>query len=117
MPPTFDSGWTVDTLRIYLEALLAANQRNLENLFSAKDLRDQQRFDAQQKALTDALLAAEKAVAAALTAADTAVNKAEQAAERRLDGVNTGIGKSWGFALSVLSIFVAASSFAVHFIH
>jgi len=81
--------------------------RNLENLFSQKDLRDQQRFDAQQKALTDALLAAEKAVAAALTAADTAVNKAEQASERRLDGVNNGMGKSWAMLVSIVSIFIA----------
>jgi len=71
------SGWTVDTLRAHMAALMAE-----------KDLRDQQRFDAQQLALRDALTAQEKAVNAALTAAEQAVQKAEGAAEKRFDAVN-----------------------------
>jgi hypothetical protein len=52
------------------------------------DLRYQQRFDAQTRALEAALLAAEKAVGTALTAAEKAVNKAEIAAEKRFESVN-----------------------------
>lgn len=57
-------------------------------LLTEMDLRYQQRFDAQTRALEAALLAAEKAVGTALTAAEKAVNKAEFAAEKRFEGVN-----------------------------
>jgi hypothetical protein len=60
----------------------------MEALLIASDLRHQQRFDAQEKAVRDALAAAEKAVAAAMSAASLAVTKAEVAAEKRLDSVN-----------------------------
>jgi len=60
------SGWTVDTLRSHLLAK-----------FDEKDLRDEQRFQAQQDAIQQALDAAEKAVA-----------KAETATEKRFDSVN-----------------------------
>ncbi len=56
--------------------------------FNEADLRYQQRFDAQQKAVQDALQAAEKAVSAALANADRAVLKAESAAEKRFESVN-----------------------------
>jgi hypothetical protein len=46
-------------------------------LLAAKDLRDEQRFEAQSSAIAAALLAAEKAV-----------TKAETATERRFEGVN-----------------------------
>lgn len=52
------------------------------------DLRYQQRFDAQQRALDAALLAAEKAVQSALVAAEKAVTKAEVSTERRIEGLN-----------------------------
>lgn len=71
------SGWTVDTVHEHLTAL-----------YREKDLRDQQRFDAQQLALRDALISQEKAVNAALSAAQEAVQKAETAAEKRFDSVN-----------------------------
>jgi len=71
------SGWTVDTLHSHLLAMLRE-----------KDIRDNQRFEAQQLALRDALTAQEKAVNAALLAAQTAVQKAESAAERRFESVN-----------------------------
>lgn len=63
---TSPEGWTVSTLREYLMALLAE-----------ADLRYQQRFDAQTKAVEAALLAAKEAVI-----------KAELAMEKRFDGVN-----------------------------
>lgn len=57
-------------------------------LLNEMDLRYQQRYDAQTKALEAALLAADKAVQAALLAAEKAVIKAETAAERRFESVN-----------------------------
>jgi hypothetical protein len=60
------SGWTFETLKEHLQALMAE-----------RDQRNQQRFDGQ-----------EKAVAAALQAAEKAVQKAETAAEKRFDSVN-----------------------------
>jgi hypothetical protein len=57
-------------------------------ILDERDLRYQQRFDAQQEALNAALLAAKEAVQTALTAAEKAVIKAETAAERRFESVN-----------------------------
>jgi hypothetical protein len=57
-------------------------------LLAEKDLRDQQRFDGQQQALTAALLAADTAVRAAQAAAEKAVAKAEAATEKRFESVN-----------------------------
>lgn len=71
------SGWTVDTLK-----------ENIDGQLAGMDLRYQQRYDAQIKALDAALLAAEKAVQTALTAAEKAVTKAEVAAEKRFEAVN-----------------------------
>ena len=71
------SAFTVDSLH------------HLMNIrFAEKDRRDEQRFEAQQLALRDALIAQEKAVNAALMAAQQAVTKAEIAAEKRFDSVN-----------------------------
>jgi pyruvate-formate lyase len=52
------------------------------------DLRYQQRFDAQQKALEAALLSQEKAVQTAMTASEKATTKSELAAEKRFDSNN-----------------------------
>lgn len=60
----------------------------IDRVLADKDLRDQQRYDAQTKALEAAMVAADKAVQAALLAAEKAVNKAEVAAERRFESVN-----------------------------
>lgn len=60
------SGWTFETLKEHLQALMAE-----------RDHRNQQRFDGQ-----------EKAVAAALQAAKEAVEKAETAANKRFDSAN-----------------------------
>lgn len=82
------SGWTTDTLRAYIERLISEHDRRFTDLMAAKDLRDGQRFDAQQLALRDALAAQEKAVNTALMNAQTAVQKAEMAAERRFEAQN-----------------------------
>lgn len=71
------SEWTVDTLREHMAALLVE-----------VDLRYQQRFDAQQRALDAALLSAKEAVQAALQAAKEAVRKAEDSTEKRLGLLN-----------------------------
>ena len=71
------SEWTVDTLREHLETVL-----------SERDLRLQQRFDAQQAALDAAMIAAKEAVATAMTAAKEATAKAELAADKRFEAVN-----------------------------
>lgn len=71
------SGWTTDTLHSHLLRILTET-----------DLRYQQRYESQQKAITDALLAQKEAVSAALAAADRALVKAEMASEKRFEGVN-----------------------------
>jgi hypothetical protein len=71
------SGWTIDTLREHVEALLGE-----------KDLRDQQRYDSQVKALEAALTAQQEAVRAAMAAAERAGEKVEIASEKRFDQVN-----------------------------
>lgn len=72
-----DSPWSLETLRIYLEAQVAS-----------LSVLTQQRFEDRDKAVQAALLSADRAVAAALTAAKEAVGKAEVAQEKRLDSVN-----------------------------
>ncbi len=108
---------TIDTLREMVGQHFVGNEKNVDQRFSdlvlrvdrlgiefdnklrEADLRYQQRFDAQGKALEAALTAADKAVTAALTAAkqlvdvalaaaDKAVSKAEVASEKRFEGVN-----------------------------
>ena len=60
----------------------------VRELLAEMNLRYQQRFDAQTKAIDAAMVASEKAINAALTAAEKAVTKAENATERRFEGVN-----------------------------
>lgn len=61
-----DEGWTIDTLRLHLEALIEANDRRYEQRFKDSGT----------------------AVGAALSAAKEAVVKAETAAEKRFESVN-----------------------------
>ncbi len=71
------SAWTVDSLKELMMAVLEEMDRRYE-----------QRFEAQQVALRDALISSEKAVNAALNAAERAVSKAELASERRFESIN-----------------------------
>jgi formate dehydrogenase maturation protein FdhE len=80
--------WTTETLRVHLERLLAERSHRVESLMAEKNLRDQQRFEAQEKALADALLAVEKSTQATFVAADRATTKAEMAADERFKAVN-----------------------------
>jgi hypothetical protein len=76
------SGFIIEQLMRFVSSKFADMDQQYSALRTADDLRYQQRFDAQQKALEAAALAAEKAVNAALAAAEKAVNAAQQAAEK-----------------------------------
>lgn len=78
------SAWTNDTVLEHLRSYISSVQQIMDE----RDRRYEQRFVAQEKAVTDALTSAEKAVAAALAAAEKAVSKAEMATEKRFDNVN-----------------------------
>ena len=67
---------------------LHALKSGVDETLKGMDLRYQQRFDAQAKALEAAFQAAKEAVQAALSAADRAVSKAELAADKRFESVN-----------------------------
>lgn len=56
------SGWSVDTLKEFLLALISETKASLVAADAAADVRNEQRFVAQQLAVKDALLNAEKAV-------------------------------------------------------
>jgi hypothetical protein len=70
-------GWTITTVLTYLSDIIGSNDRRYDQRFNDMHAINNQRFEAQ-----------EKAVMAAMQAASTAVSKAEVAAEKRLDAVN-----------------------------
>lgn len=85
--------------REHLLALLHEQDRRVTAVLAEMDLRNQQRYDsqtkavdsafiAQQTAMQAALAAADRAVTTAMLAAEKAVSKAEAAAEKRFDSVN-----------------------------
>ena len=76
------SGWSVDTLKEYADRRIDQSERLLQGADAAAELRNDQRFTAQQQAIKDALIAQKEAVAAALAAAEKAVLVAEQNAEK-----------------------------------
>lgn len=71
-----------------LERLLLMQREFFEKLMRESDLRYEQRFKAQNEAVSTAMVAAEKAVNAALISAERAVSKAEIAADKRFEAVN-----------------------------
>lgn len=71
------SGWTYKTLKHYLDARIKAAEKSFAALMHEREVRNNQRFDAQ-----------EKAVKAALDAAKEATGKAETAADKRFNGLN-----------------------------
>ena len=71
-----------------LEAQLKGLDEKYRLLLNEAEKRNEQRFEAQQIAITTAMIAQEKAVLAAMTSAEKAVTKAELAAERRFESVN-----------------------------
>lgn len=82
------SGWTTDTLKDHLSALIGVTETRLEAADQAAELRNEQRFIAQQQAIKDALISQKEAVAAALVAAEKAVLVAETNSEKWRDNSN-----------------------------
>lgn len=94
--------WTVDLLNIYLSKLM-----------DERDIKYQQRWEAQEKALESALSAAEKAVAAALISAEKAVAMAFNAQEKSVAaalsaaesaGKKSGLNDGWVILLGIASV-------------
>lgn len=76
------SAWQVDTLKEHLVSLIQETEKRLSAVDVAAELRNEQRFTAQQQAIKDALISQKEAVAAALVAAEKAVLVAENNAEK-----------------------------------
>ncbi len=70
-------GWTVETLKEYIESLLAERAVRIE-----------QRIDTIESSIALGFTQSANAVKSALDAADRAVQKAETAAEKRFESVN-----------------------------
>jgi len=82
------SGWTIDTLRTYLETLLRDLSAKLDERYATQTKATDAAFVAQQTAMKTAFDAADKAVQAALTASKEASDKAETAAGERFRAGN-----------------------------
>lgn len=83
-----DPGWTVNTLRVYLERRIDDLNTKLEERYATQTRAVERALEAQQTAMAAALTAAETAVSKALESAEKAVSKAEVAAEGRFAAVN-----------------------------
>lgn len=77
-----ESGWSVDTLKEFLLALISETKATLMAADAAADVRNEQRFTAQQQAIKDALISQKEGVASALVAAEKAVLVAETNSEK-----------------------------------
>jgi small-conductance mechanosensitive channel len=82
------SGWTVDTLKEYMDTQFTGLRDLLSERYETQTKAVESAFLAQQTAMQAALTAAERAVATALLSAEKAVGKAEVAAEKRFESVN-----------------------------
>lgn len=76
------SAWTTDTVLAHLIVKMEEVEKRLTASDAAAELRNEQRFTAQQQAIKDALISQKEAVAAALVAAEKAVLVAENNAEK-----------------------------------
>jgi hypothetical protein len=81
------------SLKEYVEKLSAWLKEHFQALFDERDKREQQRFEAQQQAIKDALISQEKAVAAALAAAKEAVTENKLNQKQQLEAHNGLIRK------------------------
>lgn len=82
------SGWTVDTLKEFMQAKLAdAKDQQQAQMADMRAMLDERAANG-TKAIDAALVAADKLVQQALASAEKAVTKAETASEKRLEGVN-----------------------------
>jgi hypothetical protein len=82
------SGWTTDTLHIYMQVQIDDLIRMLDERYVTQTKALDAAFVAQQTAMQTAFKSADTAVAAALLSAEKAVTKAEVASEKRFESVN-----------------------------
>src|ERR1700721_2104400 len=110
------SQFIVKQLMQFVASTVSDLDQRYAGLRAADDLRYQQRFDAQQKALDQASLSAEKAVNAAFAAADKAVTAALAAAEKAVQAASIAAERSVAAALasSEKAIEKAESAQAAH---
>lgn len=90
-----DAGWTVVTLKEYVDTLIEVSARDralirthYDTVLTEQDRRYEARFVASEQAVTTSFSAQEKAINAALAAQQAAVNKAELASDKRFESVN-----------------------------
>lgn len=82
------SGWTTDTLNNHVNRMFVEMDLRYEQRFKAQERAMEKAFEAAESATNRAFEAADKAVQAALAAQEKAVNKAETATEKRFEAVN-----------------------------
>jgi hypothetical protein len=99
-------------------------ETQLKALMDERDIRYQQRWEAQEKALASALSAAEKAVAAALIAQEKAVANAFNAQEKSVaaalaaaesSGKKSGLNDGWVILLGIASFLGAVGAIFMAF--
>lgn len=86
--PFSQQAWTLDTLKVHFDAMLAAHQRYFSDLLSIQEQTNRDRFTSAEKAVYAALAASDKAVSAAMASSKEAINKAETAADKRFESLN-----------------------------
>lgn len=105
--------WTPELLETYLKSIM-----------DERDIKYQQRWEAQEKALASALSAAEKAVAAALIAQEKAVANAFNAQEKSVSaalsaaesaGKKSGLNDGWVILLGVASVIATITAIFMAF--
>jgi hypothetical protein len=94
------SQFIIDQLTRFMASKIGDLDQRYGDLRTADDLRYQQRFDAQQKALEQAALAADRGVSAAFAAADKAVTAAMSAADKAVQAASVAAEKSVAAALA-----------------
>jgi|ERR1043166_99221 hypothetical protein len=80
--------WTLDTLRVYLIALLEEKFYSLIRSQEAMGRALEAKLEEQKESVQIALVAQKEQVSQALASADRAVTKAETASEKRFEAVN-----------------------------
>jgi len=102
MSESMNEKWTTEMLNIYLSRIMDERDRGYQQRWEAQEKAVADALSAAEKAVTTALIsqekavanafnAQEKAVASALSAAERAVAKAEASSEKRFDNLNEKI--------------------------
>lgn len=82
------SGWTTDTLHAHVSRMLFEIDRRYEQRFTDAEVRQQQRYEDQVKAIDAAMIAQRTAIDAAMLAADKATTLFAQTAKEKFETVN-----------------------------